>query len=174
MNELTFTGSKKVTFPNKLTFGNSEGITGFIYGDSLYAGAMMALLITPDDGPVVLEKVRLKIQFNALDTLRVRLRLYHVDKRSGKPGDDMLNENVLLTTTKKRGWIESDVSKYNILIGGEFFLAFEWIMDAKARQVERDNFNRYKKLTPARPCPQLLREMERTLKLSGGMATMEA
>jgi hypothetical protein len=149
LKEHTIHASRKV-INKKLTYGNVDGITGFIYGDSLHAGAMMALLIQPEQGPLTLEKARLKIQFNALDTMRVRLRLYEVSKDSGKPGNDILSQNILITTTRKSGWVDIDLRKYSISTDGAFFLAFEWIMDDKARQNEPDNFNRYKRANPGK------------------------
>ena len=156
LEEVTIQAARKVK-TKKLTYGNAVGLTGFIYSDSIHAGAAMALLIKPPLYPFTLKEASLQIQYNAFDTLKVRLRLYKQDSLGLGPGEDILHQSIIIRSTKKKGWIHVDVSKYNIVIDEkEFYLGFEWIMDENARRQERENFSAYQKQHPEKAVPTLV------------------
>ena len=65
----------------------------------------------------------------------MRVRLFKRDENTGLPGDDLLDESVVITSSFDKGWLEVDLGNYNIrLTDPEFFLAFEWIMDKEDRK----------------------------------------
>ncbi|MES2734591.1 MAG: serine hydrolase [Bacteroidota bacterium] len=123
--------------------GNRLQTIGTLHGDSTSAGAAMALLIDAKSPgfpagllpPIFPKEAYLRIAINSLDSIKVRVRLYDMDSITGKPGKDLLNESVLITSNKPNGWISVDLSSYNIpIMKMPFFLAFEWLMDKEARQ----------------------------------------
>jgi hypothetical protein len=137
--------------------GNKYNKGGNIYADSVAAGSAMALLIENkfpvyhDDlaFPVFLEKALLKISVNTFQQFKVRIRILDVAPGSTLPGEDLFNENVVLTSTIKSGWLTFDLSSYNIRIEKPtFFLVFEWILEDKDRLALLDEYKQYQKLNP--------------------------
>lgn len=43
------------------------------------------------------------------------------------PLTELLNNNILISLTKESGWIEIDLSKYNLVSEGDIALSLEWI-----------------------------------------------
>ncbi len=121
--------------------GNSSFKGGVIVTDTTYAGRSISLLIENKQPyfqndlkfPVYLEKARLRIFKNNLESLKFRLRINDVDSLSGKPGNDLLSQSIIVESTIGKGWLEFDLSHLNYQVSKPFFLTFEQILDLKDR-----------------------------------------
>jgi hypothetical protein len=61
-----------------------------------------------------------------------RVRIYK--NQNGMPGEDLLQENLIVHARKGNNWFDIDVSKYNIPIPNEgFFISMEWIYSANPK-----------------------------------------
>ena len=115
------------------SLGNSRHTSGTIRLDTAKAGGSMALKVVHKTAPFKLNGIQLYIPQNSGE-FKVRVRLYAVDPKSGAPGDDLLESNVIIESNLSSGWLKEDISDHNVwLKEKEFFLAFEWIMDAADR-----------------------------------------
>lgn len=98
--------------------------------------------------PLYIEKARLRISDNTLDDFMVRVRIYDVDKATGLPDKDLLNESVIVKSDIRKGWLDFDLSKFNIAVEGPFFIAFEPIIDKKTHAFMLDKYNEFKRSNP--------------------------
>lgn len=138
--------------------GNKLSDNLFTCSDSASAGAAMALLIENKfphfhrklTNPYLLQKAAILIGTNTLSEFKLRLRLLAYDSLTGLPGQDLLNENIIVTSRLQReGWLDIDLAKYGIRIDQpRFFLAFEWILDDNDR---RWILNQYKEFAVTNP-----------------------
>ncbi len=153
----TVTVTAKRENKNSFKLGNKYNTGGAMYGDTLAAGASMALLIENKypayysklKFPLYIESATLKISKNTLKEFKVRVRLMKVDSISGLPGDDLLKENVIITSSIREGWIFFDLLKYKILITKpSFYLVFEWILEDNQRLDLLKEYAKYKKVHP--------------------------
>jgi hypothetical protein len=122
------------------------------------AGASVALLIENKYPsyyeelvyPVFLESAKLKISDNTTGPFRIRVRLYEIDPLNGTPGDEFLDRSIILESDIKKGWIDFDLSQYNIRVDGPFFLAFEWILEEEERNDLKQIYREFEQLHPER------------------------
>lgn len=57
-----------------------------------------------------------------------RIRIYEMDTLTGKPGNDLLEEILIIKPTIKKGWYSVDISKYHIKLSENgLFVAFQGI-----------------------------------------------
>lgn len=155
LQSITIIGEKESTKTYRL--GNKLNQGGNIYGDSISAGAAMALLIDNKypayhrnlKFPAYVESARLRIAKNTLRKFKIRIRILELDTVTGLPGKDLFEENVITTSGIKEGWINFDLSQYNFKISkAPFFLAFEWILEDQERQDIVRQYMAYKKSNP--------------------------
>ena len=98
----------------------------------------MALLLHHDKAPFKLNSIRLYIPQNS-STFKIRVRFYKVDPATGAPGDNLIENSIIISSDLTKGWLKEDLSKQNLWIKEkEFFLAFEWIMDSEDRKLLAD------------------------------------
>ena len=76
----------------------------------------------------IVKKVRFFILDEGKPNAPFRVRIYSVDPDNKQPGLDLLTENVIISGPIKGGWVEADLSKYNIAFPKEgVFVMAEWI-----------------------------------------------
>lgn len=122
------------------------------------AGASVALLIQNrypsfhEDliYPVFLQDAKVRIADNTTGDFKIRVRLYDVDSLTGMPGNDLLNESIVLESVMKKGWLNFDLSEYNLQVSGSFFIAFEWILEEDERRALKEIYREFEKLYPDR------------------------
>jgi hypothetical protein len=125
------------------SLGNDRHTSGTIRLDTAKAGGSMALKIDHKDAPFKLNNIQLYIPQSS-NEFKVRVRLYAVDPATGAPGDDLLDKNIIIQSNVSKGWLKEDLSHHNIWINQEeFFLAFEWIMDATDRAMLAEELGNY-------------------------------
>jgi hypothetical protein len=156
LQAVTVTGRKEKAKTFEL--GNRYFRGGFLLADSVYAGASMALLIRNaypsfhEDlvYPVYLKSARVRIFKSNVQSFRFRVRLYEKDSLTGKPGKDFLHQSVIMESDMRKGWLEFDLSKLNLKIEKDFFIAFEWILDDRDRLGVIKAFHDFRKQYPHR------------------------
>jgi CubicO group peptidase (beta-lactamase class C family) len=136
--------------------GNRDVSGGVLETDTLYAGYATSLLIEPTDDatkqglefPVYLEKAKLRILRNNLPAFKFRLRINEVDSATGKPGGDILQENLVVESTMRKGWLEFDLSHLQLVMTRPFFVTFEQILDKQDRTVIADGYREFMRAHP--------------------------
>src|SRR6188768_1091625 len=131
--------------------GNSSFKGGVIVTDTTYAGRSVSLLIENKQPyfqkdltfPVYLEKARLRIFKNNLESLKFRLRINDVDSITGKPANDLLSQSIIVESTIRKGWLEFDLSHLDLQVSKPFFLTFEQILDLKDRTLIADGYRNF-------------------------------
>jgi len=146
LNPVVVNGKRQ---PNKtFELGNSSFKGGVIETDTTYAGKSISLLIENKQPyfqkdlqfPVYLEKARLYIFKNNLKTFKFRLRINDIDSLTGKPGNDLFPQSVIVESTIRKGWLEFDLSNFNFQVSKPFFITFEQIFDLKDRTRIADGY----------------------------------
>lgn len=147
----TITVHKKREKNKTFELGNSTFKGGVLETDTTYAGGSTALLIENKEPnfhkdlifPVYLEKASLRILRNNLPSFKFRIRLQEVDSLTGQPAEDMLNESIIVESTKRNGWLEFDLSHLNFQIYQPFFVTFEQILDLNDRTAIADGYRKF-------------------------------
>lgn len=127
--------------------GNKSFRGGVLETDTMYAGGSTALLVDPRQNqvelPVFLQKASLRIFKNNLDTLRFRVRLYTVDRLTGKPSQDLLQQSIVEESTMRKGWLDFDLSHLTYSITEPFFITFEQLLDLNDRKAIADGYREF-------------------------------
>ena len=127
-------------------------VQGQMNMDTASAGGAMALLIEKKDDIDLnfIDKALLYITRNTEPEFKVRVRFLEVDSSNNNlPGDDLINESIVITSDMNRGWLSFDLSSYDLIIEEEsFFLVFEWILEDKDRLRMYNTVAEYGKLNP--------------------------
>lgn len=73
-----------------------------------------------------LKHFRFFIYHNDYDTISFRVNVYSIKKL--RPNKNLLTKNILCEiSNKKTGWVNLDLSEYNIVINDDVIVAIEWI-----------------------------------------------
>lgn len=134
-------------------FGNPRSRGGVLETDTISAGAALAILIddkntdTDFSFPVYLEKARIRIFRNNLESFKIRVRFYNVNDE-GQPGSDILQLSIVLESGMRNGWLEFDLSKLNFLVQGPFFMGFERIVTKTDRDLISTSYQKFIKANP--------------------------
>jgi CubicO group peptidase (beta-lactamase class C family) len=129
-------------------WGNTDIGGGVMEADTTYAGRAMALLIQNEhvekglNFPVFLEKAKLRILRNNLASFKVRIRIMDVDT-DGMPGKDLLEQSIVLQSTMRKGWLQFDLSSFDLEVDGPFFLVFEQLLDIADRTAIADGYREF-------------------------------
>ncbi|MGE0771977.1 MAG: carboxypeptidase-like regulatory domain-containing protein [Cyclobacteriaceae bacterium] len=111
------------------------GRDGVLPMDTVQGGGAVAMLVEAPAAPVFIEKFQVRLMYNSKDTLKLRLHFYALDTLSGGPGHELLQKEVMLTETKKYGWLRYDLRHLGISIPHQqFFVGLEWIDERATRQ----------------------------------------
>ena len=87
------------------------------------------------ESPVQVKSLHMHIFKQSFDTCLLRLHIRNVIDEL--PGDELLTQNIYLPITKESGWVEIDLSQYQLVFNGDIVLSFEWI------SAKGDNKNKY-------------------------------
>ncbi|NND05993.1 MAG: carboxypeptidase-like regulatory domain-containing protein [Saprospiraceae bacterium] len=146
--------------PRQYVAGNGKYQGGSLYADTVNAGSAMALLITNRslrgktrfDYPSYVPEAQVLIINNTFDQFRLRARIMDVDISTGQPmpGEDLLNESVVVQSSIYRDWLTVDLSPYRIRVEQDFFLVFEWILEKKDRQILHQQYASFKRKYPGK------------------------
>jgi hypothetical protein len=151
--------SRKIRPANSAVLGNKFFNASSIYTDSIAAGSAMALLIEnkpPNLNPELrlpyyVNNARLRISHNSFEKFKVRVRFLSVDSLTGLPGNDLVDASIIATSTMSRGWLNVDLTRFNIVIyKPAFFVAFEWLVEDEDRQIVREQYAEFRRQFPHR------------------------
>ncbi len=120
-----------------------KGLWGWV-GTDLGKGREKGSTITLGNKPVRLLSLHLNLYFHSFDTSIFRLHIRKIDK--GMPATELLSENIFIPITVKEGWVDFDLSKYNLQFNGDIALTLEWV-NAIGINSERKLINQ-KNITP--------------------------
>lgn len=127
--------AKKGSRRKNREYGNSLFNTGTMRIDESNNGGSMALLISPKQGENLVYNAKLWVTYNSLPSFKVRVRIMDVDPVKGTPGKDLLNENIVVESDIKKGWLEFNLGKTTLKLKKDFYLVFEWVMDSHDRSL---------------------------------------
>lgn len=153
LNEKAYTLNEVLVYEAKeknkiFEVGNRSHVGGVLETDTLYSGRSIALLINPKSKkelqfPVYIQKASLRILRNNLPSFRFRIRLNRIDSVTGAPGEDILKKSIIVTSSKRSGWIDFDLSALHQLIDSPFFITFEQLVDRDDRTKIADGYREY-------------------------------
>ena len=105
-------------------FNRSQGWSGW-GGMYVRKGYEIGIKIDLGDKPVKIKSLHVMLHRQAFDTSTFRLHVRAV--KDTLVLDELLNENIIFSITKETGWVEIDLSPYNIILNGEIGLTLEWL-----------------------------------------------
>lgn len=112
-------------------FGVTVKKEGFIFfKHNTCTNCQLAVKISGYRSPAKLGNVSVFISGSSEGGLSFRIRVYEI-KQDGLPGEDLLNENIIVTTYKKGRWNTVDLSAFRLgqLPDSGFFVAMELLCD---------------------------------------------
>lgn len=74
-----------------------------------------------------LKEFATNISYNTYDTVKFRLNIYTI--KDDLPQENILKENIIITTTIEQGRVSVDLTPYNISITEDVIVTMEWIED---------------------------------------------
>jgi len=101
-----------------------RGICGW-GGTQFGSGHEIGTKIDLGDMPVALKSLHVRLYKQSFDSTLLRLHIR--DIVDNVPARELLKENIYLTISEESGWVEFDISKYNIVLSGEIALTLEWL-----------------------------------------------
>jgi hypothetical protein len=156
LSEIVVTAERKKS--RLMLAGNSAFEGSCFYGDTVTAGASMALLIRNSstkgkvrfEYPVYVHGAQVMIIRNTFPRFKVRVRFMEAINAGGRlePGKDLLNASVVVQSDLIDGWLKIDLAPYQFKVQEDFFLIFEWILDKKDRL---DLYRQYEKFRKENP-----------------------
>ena len=144
------------TRPKTITLGNRDVTGGEYEPDTVYSGRSIAILIDTAGlskkirFPVYAGLARLKILRNNLDRCRFRIRIYEVDAATGLPGNELLQQNLIVESGLRRGWLEFDLASVDLSVDGPFYLCFEQLLGQADRAAIADGYREFISKYPER------------------------
>lgn len=116
LGKLKKVGSTNYTFKGGLCgWGGTDFSKGYEIGTLLELG----------DKVVRLKSLNMHLFKQSFDSSLFRLHIRNII--DSLPGSELLKANILITLTKESGWVEVDLSKYNLVFEGDIVLSLEWI-----------------------------------------------
>lgn len=91
-------------------------------------GAELAIRINVKSPNTQLRKFFINIVSNNIGIPLFRFNVYTVSK-DGRPGENILTQNILFEPKEKTGLAELDLMPYNIYVNDDVFIAIEWVKD---------------------------------------------
>ncbi|WP_170172725.1 carboxypeptidase-like regulatory domain-containing protein [Hymenobacter rigui] len=117
-------------------------------------GWELGTVLTPKR-PAYLDVLHVYLATNTYEHLRFRLNLYALE--NGRPGRALLAQDIQLTTTdRQRGWVQLDVSSYDIRLEAQPVVAtIQWLQSEKT-----EPWDKYFSIPVRRDKKQLMVERE--------------
>jgi len=88
-------------------------------------GNEIGMVMKINSKPTYIEKFHAIIDYNKYEILKFRLNIYDVKK--GMPTNSLLDESIIISSGVEKGEMTIDLSDYNIMVNGDFFISLEWI-----------------------------------------------
>ena len=88
-------------------------------------GNEIGIVVKVKKKPTYIEAFHAMVDYNHYAVLKFRLNFY--DLKDGLPNNTILTENIIITSTIKKGKLTVDLSDYNIVAEEDFFVSLELI-----------------------------------------------
>jgi hypothetical protein len=85
-----------------------------------------------------------------LKSIRFRVRINDVDAKTGTPGNDILQSSVIVESMIRKGWIEFDLSAFNLVVSRPFFVTFEQLTTTEDRAAITNGYQKFMREHPDR------------------------
>lgn len=99
-------------------------------------GTELATLIKLKNRKVYLKTANFNISENKFGEISFRVNLY--ESKNRKPAQNLLKDEIIVTTKMKRGTLSVDLSKYNLILDDDFFLSLEWLQALNGGKFSED------------------------------------
>ena len=75
--------------------------------------------------PALIRSLHICLSKQSFESSLFRLHIRNI--ANNLPFEELLTENILLTLTKSSGWVDIDLTKYNLVFKGDIALTLEWV-----------------------------------------------
>jgi len=124
---------------------NTRNVCGW-GGTNFGKGHELGLKLDLGAVPVRFQKIHFRLSKQSFDTSLFRLHIRSLE--NNLPSVELLTENIILTVTKKSGWVDFDLSKYNLVFKGDVVLSLEWVNVVGINKDRLKRMNGSKEYTP--------------------------
>lgn len=94
-------------------------------GTSIGKGSEIGIKIELGERAVRLQSMHIRVHVQSFDSCLFRLHIRRI--ADNLPLNELLNNNVLIPIAKKSGWVDIDLSNYNLIFKGDIALTLEWL-----------------------------------------------
>jgi pimeloyl-ACP methyl ester carboxylesterase len=96
--------------------------------------------ILPIDEHCFIKDFNMLVVFNRFQSVKFRLNFYSV--KNGLPDKLIVDKDILFDVTQKNGWVNIDLTKYNIYLDGynEVAVAIQWVKSVKIDTIAKSAF----------------------------------
>ena len=88
-------------------------------------GNEIGIIIKIKSKPTFIEAFNAIIDYNHYKNFKFRLNFY--DLKNGMPNNTILQENIIVNSTLKKGKLTIDLAEYNLMVNEDFFVSIELI-----------------------------------------------
>lgn len=88
-------------------------------------GNEIGIIVKLKSKPTFIEAFHAIVDYNKYKELKFRLNFY--DLKKGLPNNTILQDNIIITSTIKKGELIIDLNDYNIMVNEDFFVSIELI-----------------------------------------------
>lgn len=128
------------------TMKYSSGIVCGWGGTDFGKGHEIGLKIELGTLPVRIKSLHFRLHKQSFDSSLFRLHIREIV--DNMPLNELLDKNILIPVTKESGWIDIDLSKYNLVFSGDIALSLEWIKVVGIHQERFIKMNDSKQASP--------------------------
>lgn len=89
-------------------------------------GITIAMLFDEVESPLFIQEISVVIGKANMDSVQLRCRIFEVDTVTGLPGNDLLQEEIILTGLKKREKL-TVILEDGFWVSKPFYIGFEWV-----------------------------------------------
>lgn len=116
LGKLKKVGTTSSTFHGGVCgWGGTQGGKGHEIGTKIELGT----------SPVLIRGLHICLSKQSFESSLFRLHIRNIV--DNLPSEELLTENIMIPITKNSGWIDVDLSKYNLVFDGNIALTLEWV-----------------------------------------------
>jgi len=116
-----FSGKQKIIGTTDNKHGGLGGWGGTQRGTGHEIGTKLEL----GSSPVFIKSFHIYLVKQSFECSVFRLHIRSI--ANNLPSEELLTENILIQLTKKSGWVNIDLEKYNLVFSGDVVLSLEWV-----------------------------------------------
>ena len=122
LKEIVVKNKKQQTAILGNTLGSKTVSAGFVNN---VLGNEIGIKIRINKKPTFIESFQVVVDYNKFANLKFRINIYNLKK--GLPHENILIENIIVTSQIKKGLMTIDLSEYNLMATDDFFISIELI-----------------------------------------------